>query len=66
MSTEAVMASTRPEQDEQRCHIEGCGGAAVYHFVKLPDHAAETEKFFCYDHGIEYVARAHLVISENV
>ena len=60
------MASMGREEDEQNCDIEGCGGAMVYHLVKLPEHGAETEKFFCYDHGIEYAARAHLVISENL
>jgi hypothetical protein len=66
VSTEAVMTSIVPEEDEQVCEIKGCDRAAVYQLVKLPDHASEQEKFFCYDHGIEYANRAHLVISENI
>jgi hypothetical protein len=34
--------------------------------MKLSRHAAEQERFFRYDHGLEYANHAHLVISENV
>jgi hypothetical protein len=66
MSTEAVMTSIAPEEDEQTCQIQGCDRQAVYQLVKLPDHASEQEKFFCSVHGIEYANRAHLTISENL
>ncbi len=60
------MTSIAPEEDEQACQIQGCDRKAVYQLVKLSDDASEEERFFCYDHGIEYVNRAHLVISENL
>ncbi len=63
---EAAITSIAPEEDEQTCQIQGCDRKAVYELVKLPDRASEQEKFFCYDHGIDYANRAHLVISENV
>lgn len=66
MSTEAVMTSIVPEEDEQTCQIQGCDRKAVYQLVKLPEHASEQERFFCQDHGIEYANRAHLAISENL
>lgn len=66
MSLEAVMTSIAPEEDEQTCQIQGCDRKAVYQLVKLPNGASEQEKFFCYDHGIEYANRAHLAISENL
>jgi hypothetical protein len=66
VSTEAIMTSITPEADTQVCQIQGCERTAVYQLVKMHDHASEQERFFCYDHGIEYANRAHLVISENV
>lgn len=66
MSTEAVITPIAPEEKPRACEIEACSKPAVYYVVKLPDHRAEKERFFCEEHGVEYANRAHLVISENL
>lgn len=56
----------RLDDDEQTCDIEGCARTAAYQVLKLPNEGAEQERFFCYDHGIEFANRAHLVISDTI
>ncbi len=60
---EAVITRLGPEAEPRTCAVQGCNLPGTIQVVKLSDDGTPKELCFCENHGQEYAARGHLVIS---